>query len=74
MPRDLVSLRQAAELFGVHRNTLGRYVAEGKLTTYTQAGRGNATLLDRAELARLFEPTPNPPHPSRKPGEPRHAP
>lgn len=55
---ELITLIQAAEEFGVHRVTLHRWIAAGKITPHTREGGRPRVFVDRREIRKLLEPRP----------------
>jgi excisionase family DNA binding protein len=53
---DLLTLGQAAEAFGIHRNKLARWVRSGSLTTYRSARDLREKLVKRSDVAALLAP------------------
>lgn len=52
----LLTCKEAAAHAGVHRNTIGRWISDGRLTRYTV--RGRFIRVDPAELDALTAPVP----------------
>ena len=52
-PQFYVSLREGAEVYGVHAKTLRRWIAEGKVPGYRIGGQIRVKL---ADLENLVEP------------------
>ncbi|MDP9265085.1 MAG: hypothetical protein M3O91_03040 [Chloroflexota bacterium] len=55
---DFIAIADAVAEFGIHRTTLHRWVVAGKLTTYRRPAGRPRVFLDRRELRKLLEPTP----------------
>lgn len=54
MPSDLLATIEAAEIIGVERSTLSRWVALGRMTVAHQLpGKNGAVLFERAEVERV---------------------
>lgn len=54
---DLTPLQDAAAEFGIHRSSLHRYLADGRLTAYKAVGT-KKTFIDREQLRELLTPKP----------------
>jgi len=52
--RPWLTTGEAAELVGVHRDTITRWVREGRLTAHRWGGAGAWQRISRADLERLM--------------------
>lgn len=57
MPEDLLPVDVAAKEFSVHRDTIFKWLREGRLQRYRAAGE-RRTLVSRKELRKLTQPKP----------------
>jgi DNA-binding transcriptional MerR regulator len=56
---DLISLNEASQILGVHKNTLRRYIQLGKLKEYVVRGKyGNEKHVSKEEIEKLFQNKP----------------
>jgi len=54
----LITLAQASAEFGVHRVTLHRWIADGRLTPHRRAAGRVRVFVDRRQVRKLLEPKP----------------
>ncbi len=55
---DLISTKDAAELLGVHPQTIREFIRQGRLRAFTIPGRGHKVFVERSEVQKLGEPEP----------------
>ncbi|MDP9265840.1 MAG: hypothetical protein M3O91_06975 [Chloroflexota bacterium] len=55
---ELIGIADAVAEFGISRATVHRWLVGGKVKKYTRAAGRQRVFLDRRELQKLFEPTP----------------